>query len=445
MIKWGLCQRQVFGLDNCLFLSHTELRHQYNKSSKIRIMASNNTDEKPPAHECAKPLKVVWFSFFPVEWLPDAPDEVRRLPKMHPASWQRVLLDQFVLDPKLKLHVVVLRKQFERDLTFERRGVTFHLIKVPGGMRATSLFWLDTFVIWRVLKKIKPDVVHAWGTEQGAALVANRLDYPRVITIQGLISWYEKIVPFPWIVRVAGIIERMSLPHAPVVTTEARFTVNWLRERYSKVRVEQIEHAPDPVFHSVERVPQTETFRFLFVGALDYRKGGDILLKALDLLKQEIKFQLIVVGQLNAELSKHIQQVSQELWERIEFKHSLTHVQVADELSRATMSVCASRADVSPNSVKEAVVAGVPVIGTRVGGIPDYVHSGRNGVLCEPGNVEELAQAIRTACANPMFQVGQVEPQILAEMRHYLSPETMARRFRETYFSVVELFRKPSN
>lgn len=406
-------------------------------------MAANNNAEKPPAP--GGPLKLVWFSFFPVEWLPDAPDEVRRLPKLHPASWQRVLLDQFVLDPTLKLHVVVLRKQFERDLTFERRGVTFHLIKVPGGMRAPSLFWLDTFVIWRVLKKIKPDVVHAWGTEQGAALVANRLGYPRVITIQGLISWYEKVVPFPWIVRIAGIIERMSLPHAPVVTTEAKFTVNWLKERYSKVRVEQIEHAPDPVFHSVARKPQTGPFRFLFVGALDYRKGGDILLRALDLIKEEIKFQLIVVGRLDPELAEHIQPVSQQLWPGIEFKHNLTHVQVADELSRATMAICASRADVSPNAVKEAVVAGVPVIGTRVGGIPDYVHPGRNGVLCEPGSVEELAQAVRTACAHPMFRNGTVEPQILAEMRSYLSPETMARRFRETYFSAIETFRSKAS
>ena len=405
-------------------------------------MVPNNTDETTPAPECGRPLKVVWISFFPVEWLPDAPEEVRRLPKLHPASWQRVLLDQFVLDPTLKLHVIAIRKQFERDLTFERQGVTFHLIKVPGGMRATSLFWLDTFVIRRVLKKIKPDVVHAWGTEQGAALVANRLGYPRVITIQGLISWYEKVVSFPWIVRITGIFERMSLPHSPVVTTEAKFTVNWLKERYAKMRVEQIEHAPDPVFHTVVRQPHVGTFRFLFVGSLDYRKGGDILLLALDLLKVEIMFKLVVVGKLHNEIAEQIQHVSPELLARIEFKQNLTHVQVADELSRATMAICASRADVSPNAVKEAVVAGVPVIGTRVGGIPDYVHPGRNGVLCEPGDVEALAQAIRTACVNPMFRIGEVDSEMLAEMRSYLSPERMAHRFRETYFSVVGSFRK---
>jgi glycosyltransferase involved in cell wall biosynthesis len=401
------------------------------------MTASKPSGSNPSAQPANTPLRVAWFSFFPVEWLPDAPEEVRRIPKLHPASWQRVLFDQFATDPSLKLHVIVLRKQFERDLTFELRGVTFHLIKIPGGLRLPSLFWLDTFAIRRVLKQIKPDLVHAWGTEQGAAMVANRLGYPRVITIQGLISWYEKVVPMPGMVRVAGVLERISLPHAPVVTTEARFTLNWLREHYPKVRVEQIEHAPDPVFQSVERKPQTGKFRFLFVGALDYRKGGDVLLLALDRLKAEIQFELIVVGKLSPDLAARTQQVSPELWQRIEFKQNLTHLQIAAELSIATMAICASRADVSPNAVKEAVVAGAPVIGTRVGGIPDYVLPDRNGVLCEPDNVEALVQAIRTACGHPTFRLGTVESLALAEMRAYLSAETMARRFRETYFSVV--------
>jgi len=87
------------------------------------------------------PLTVAWFSYFPVEWLSGVPEPVTRLPRQHPASWQRVLLTEFEKNPALRLHVVVLRKQFERNLTFERNGVTFHLIKTPGGLRAPSLFW----------------------------------------------------------------------------------------------------------------------------------------------------------------------------------------------------------------------------------------------------------------------------------------------------------------
>ena len=44
-------------------------------------------------------------------------------------------------------------------------------------------------LIGRILKRVRPDVVHAWGTENGAALVAGRLGYPSVVTMQGLLTW----------------------------------------------------------------------------------------------------------------------------------------------------------------------------------------------------------------------------------------------------------------
>lgn len=382
----------------------------------------------------ARPLTVAWFSYFPVEWLSDIPAEVQRLPRTHPASWQRVLLTEFEKNPSLRLHVVVLRKQFERSLTFERKGVTFHLVKTPGGMRAPSLFWVDTFLIRRVLRPIKPDVVHAWGMEHGAALVANRLGYPRIATVQGLISWYATVSPPVWHDRVAGLLENYTLPRMPLVTTEARFSVQYLRQRFPGLRVEQVEHAPDPVFHQIVRRPQTKPFRFVFVGAFDHRKGGDVLLQSLDRLKSELDFELVVVGKPRGTFLQSLQSsVSPEFWNRIIFKAYLTHTEVAQELSTATIMLCASRADVSPNAVKEAAVAGVPVVATNVGGIPDYIFPGRNGVLCAPGSQDEFSTAIRTACHHPQFSRGKVDAATLTQVRAYLSTQLMAKRFLETY------------
>jgi glycosyltransferase involved in cell wall biosynthesis len=382
----------------------------------------------------SRPLTVAWFSFFPVERLPDLPEPLRDLTPLHPASWQRVLLAELENVPSLRLHVVVLRKQFRQNFTFERNGVVFHLIKVPGGVRAPSLFWVDTLLIGRVLKKVKPDVVHAWGTEQGAALVANRLGYPRVVTIQGLMSWYGEVVPLNWHERLAGVIERYTLPRVPLVTTESRFSVQWLRQKFPNLRVEQIEHAPDPVFHRVQRQPQTNPLRFIFVGAFDYRKGGDLLLSALDELKDEFPFELVAVGRPESPFLESLQaRVSPGLWQRVIFKEQLTYHQVAAELGAATMMICPTRADVSPNAVKEAVVAGVPVVGSAVGGIPDYVFPGENGLLFPAGRLGELINTLRTACRHPLFSRGKVEPASLEKTRAYLSPELMGRRFQEAY------------
>jgi glycosyltransferase involved in cell wall biosynthesis len=381
-----------------------------------------------------QPLTVAWFSYFPVEWLPGVPAEARNVPKQHPASWQRVLLEEFEQCPDLRLHIVVLRKQFARDLTFERNGVTFHLVHTPGGWRAPTLFWLDTILIRRVLRQVQPDVVHAWGTEQGAALVAQRLGLPNIVTVQGLMSWYATITPPTGYDHVTKFLEHQAFKRIPLATTEARFSVKYLRDRYPRLHVEQIEHAPDPVFHRLVRRPQTAPLRFIFVGAFDHRKGGDVLLRSLDTLKDELNFELIVVGKPKQPFFEQLKgSVSPALWQRIVFKENLTHVQVAEQLTTATMMLCPTRGDVSPNAVKEAAAAGLPVVATNVGGIPDYIFSDQNGVLCAPNSAEEFTAAIRAAARHPHFLRGEVDAATLVRVREYLSPKLMARRFLETY------------
>ncbi|OQB90037.1 MAG: GDP-mannose-dependent alpha-(1-6)-phosphatidylinositol monomannoside mannosyltransferase [Verrucomicrobia bacterium ADurb.Bin118] len=393
----------------------------------------------------AAPKTVAWFSFFPVEWLPDAPAEVQALPRLHPASWQRVLLEALARQqPDLRLHIVVLRKQFPRSFSFQRRQVTFHLVRTLGGFRAPSLFWLDTLLIRRVLRQVRPDLVHAWGTENGAALVAARLGYPYLVTVQGLMSWYRDIIPVGVHGHLAAWLERRSLPRAPLVTTESRFSVAYVRQHFPPAPVMQIEHASDWVFHQVQRTPQLNPRRFISVGRFDERKGVDLLLRALDRLVPDLAFELVMVGGPIEPLHTTLRQsLSAELWRRVTFKDKLPPSEVARELATATIMLCPTRADVSPNSVKESVVAGVPVVASAVGGIPDYVIPGENGILFDSGDLDGCVRSIREACAHPLFGQGQVNPDTLTRMRAYLSPETMGHRFLAAYQQVWRNQAKP--
>ncbi|MFM2293867.1 MAG: hypothetical protein RLZZ350_280 [Verrucomicrobiota bacterium] len=380
------------------------------------------------------PLTVAWISYFPVEWLPDAPDEIRSLPREHPTTWQRVLLGELALQPGLKLHIIVLRKHFVRNLMFERNGVTFHLLKTVGGLRAASFFWHDTFLIRRRLADIKPTVIHAWGAERGAALIASRLGYPYVATVQGLLTWYEQVAPLNRYHKFAAWLERRSYPRAPVVTTESSFAVNFLKQRWPQMNVRQVEHAPDWKFHQLTRTPQLSPRRFLYVGVCSQIKGSDVLVRALDQLRGELDFELTVVGSASETYLTELRgQVSAELWARIQFKQDLTPELVAEEMAQAALMIFPTRADTSPNAVKEAVVAGLPVVASAVGGIPDYVWPGRNGILFQPGKVADCARAVREACGHELFGHGVVAAEALAAARDYLSPRRMGDGFGTIY------------
>jgi len=87
----------------------------------------------------------------------------------------------------------------------------------------------------------------------------------------------------------------------------------------------------------------------------------------------------------------------------------------------------------------------VPVVASDVGGIPDYVFAGKNGLLFPPGKLQEFIQAIKAGCAHPWFGQGTVEPETLARTRAYLSPERMARNFLSAYEAALQqpnLFRR---
>jgi glycosyltransferase involved in cell wall biosynthesis len=382
----------------------------------------------------SRPLTVAWFSYFPIEGLPDLPPNLRDLPRLHPAPWQRVLLDELEPCPLVRLHVLVLRKQFPADCVFERNGVTFHCLRTWGGLRASTGYWHDTIRIGRALRRIRPDVIHAWGTENGAALVASRLPYRAVVTMQGLLGWLGSVVPQSRYERWAAWLEPWGLRRAEFITAESRFAVDYLRTHYPRGEVFQVEHAPRWIFHRVERSPQTEPVRLLSVGSFSFNKGGDIMIRALHQLRQELSFELVVVGRVEPGVREVFdREIAAEVRGRTRFLDFLAAEAVADELARATFLLFPTRGDNSPNAVKEAVVAGVPVIASDIGGIPDHVVPDQNGVLFPAGSLPGCVEAIRRACRHPLLREGKVPAAALARARTRLSPSEMGRRFLEVY------------
>jgi len=392
------------------------------------------------------PLTVAWISEFAVEWLPDLPEPLRALPRRHPATWQKVLLSEFEKNPALRVHVILMRRRIARSVSFERNGTVFHVLKAPAGLRVLSLFWLDTCLIRGVCKRIKPDLIHAWGSERGAAWVAGQIGYPYLATVQGLLSWYREIGPMTLFEHFAAFWERRSFPRVPVITTESSFAVQYLKQHYPRPQVCQAEHAPNWFFHQVQRRPAAGPVHFIFVGTPGYRKGIDLLFQALNQLTAEMPFKLTVISENPPPAPTTLcPTASPELWNRVEFKHHLRPDEMAGELQTPTMMLFPTRADVSPNAVKEALVAGLPVVASRVGGIPDYLIPGKNGFLFPSGDLAAFVRAIKEACAHPLFGKGLVDPDTLAKTRAYLSPARMAENFLAAYDAALVAANKPSS
>lgn len=351
-------------------------------------------------------------------------------------TWMRVLLNEWRDRRDIDLHILVLRKGADGAFQFRASGAEFHVVPTVGMTRAPSLFWMDTVLIRKVLRRISPDVIHAWGTERGAALVATRLGWPCIVTMQGLLNWYASAVPPTPYERLAALMETMALRRARLVTTESRFAVEHLRHRHTHLDVQQVEHSPHPAFFNLRRTPQTRKAELLFVGHMDFRKGGDVLLDSLGLLDAGLPWGLRHAGSADAGLQVRLDALKDT--GRCELLGSLKPEELTQALARATLLVMPTRADTSPNAVKEAVVAGVPVIATNVGGIPDYVVHGSNGLLIPEPAPRLLADAILEAAKDRIFCEGAVEPATHQRMREYLSPARMGESFLAAYRKALQ-------
>ncbi len=147
-----------------------------------------------------------------------------------------------------------------------------------------------------------------------------------------------------------------------------------------------------------------QSLRLLFVGTLSPVKGVDVLLEACALLRlQKQDFELSLLGN-GPELQVHRLRRRVEdlgLQEHVRFLGSQSRSRLATFLQQAHLLVVPSRSDPLPTVVLEAMLAGLPVVGSAVGGIPFLLAEGTCGVLVPPGAPVALAEAIADLAGSP--------------------------------------------
>lgn len=134
----------------------------------------------------------------------------------------------------------------------------------------------------------------------------------------------------------------------------------------------------------------------LYFGRLSREKGVNVLIDAfLSVAHLYPDWRLVIAGD-GPEKEALASQAACALSEGgIEFVGHLEGRGLRDVVSRASFAVLSSRwYENMPYSLLEALAEGTPVIGTRVGGIPEVIRDGVTGFLAEPGDVESLRDAI---------------------------------------------------
>ena len=144
-------------------------------------------------------------------------------------------------------------------------------------------------------------------------------------------------------------------------------------------------------------VTDRESPYLLFFGRLSAEKGVDTLLRAFDLAASSLPqhMRLVVVGDGPDAVECKNLAASLDCASRIEFAGYQSGNVLQEYVERASFAIASSQwRENMPYSIVEAFAAGTPVVGTRIGGIPELVAEGVTGFVCEPGDVSSMARAI---------------------------------------------------
>jgi glycogen(starch) synthase len=155
-----------------------------------------------------------------------------------------------------------------------------------------------------------------------------------------------------------------------------------------------IDPGPDP-FPQVRGRP-----RVVFIGRIVWPKGPDTLIRAFARLQTPgVRLLLVGDGPERARCERLARQLG--VAERIHVSGFIAHDRVPAVLASADLLVLPSVYEELGTVLVEALHAGLPVIASRVGGIPEVVGDGETGLLVPPGDPGALAHAIDTVLGDP--------------------------------------------
>lgn len=205
----------------------------------------------------------------------------------------------------------------------------------------------------------------------------------------------------------AALTRRLGDASFTVTCTEANRAA--LQAAHPQAVVRRMYHGIDAaLFHPAHRASPALVPRLLSVGRLREKKGLDTLVLACARLqRQGIAFTCDIVGygEQHAALEALIDQ--HRLGGHVRLLGKLNRPQVLQRYAQASVFVQPSRVaadgdrDGIPNVLLEALACGLPVVATRVSGIPEVIEPGRNGVLVPPDDPAALADAVAALLAHP--------------------------------------------
>lgn len=304
------------------------------------------------------------------------------------------------------VHVVAPNQAYRRAQphteVIEGEPMTLH--RLPS-VRWAPHDWLRFVWPWRskhyarkVIDQVQPDVVHIQShivIGRGLAYIANERGIPVIATNHVMAENILDHTTMPkfiddLVLKFAWADAKRTFDKTRAITTPTRRAADFLEKTVEVKGVIPVSCGIDRTQYTPVIAPRDKN-RIVFVGRLTAEKQVEVILKAMTKLDPALDTTFDIVG--GGDQRKQLEHLASQLGlaDRVTFHGRTSDEELRALLSRASLFVIASIAELQSIATMEAMASALPIVAADAVALPHLVHDGENGYLFEPGNVDELA------------------------------------------------------
>lgn len=375
--------------------------------------------------------KIAILSIFPVHFLGKFGG--RFYPQGHYATWLPQIAEAWQKQRDFEIHWLTGSALVDQTTTETELNQTFHVYPIAEKGRAASFYRRDRQEIQKILAELRPNLVHAWGTEDACGFAGVQSGHPCILSLQGIHSNLIRHGLHRPRIYWQACLEAYCLAKAGWVTVESE----WGRKKIRPLRygrpIEIVEYGVHQRFFEARWSPTGQPPTFLFVGTICPQKGIQDALAAFRDLRLA-GASLHVYGSGNARYLDSLKRISPP---NVQWMGRQPPENIVEGYENASGLILPTRADTSPNVVKEARVVGLPVITSPNGGQVAYVKDGEDGFLVRCGAVQQLIGRVE-ALKNDQAKVVRMGNLGRNRYRQLFRPERTGEKFLELYQKISE-------
>jgi len=329
-----------------------------------------------------------------------------------------------------------------------RRGIQLGQLKGNSTLLLGSLILLGTMKCLLSVIKHNIDLVHAYWVVPGGliGLIVGRLTRrPVVATAAG-----SDLTTAPEY-RLARLLTTLTLKHLdrvlPVSTPMKKIAMKLgLPGDRGTVIHGPVGIDTGDLKETAKQQPFTEKYgrTLVYVGNLTAPKRAETIIRAMQKVREMYAdCRLVLIGE--GSLLPSLEALADELGlkKHVNFLGALPHEEVLKMLQGADVFVHCSDHEGLGMAIMEAMGAGLPVVASRVGGVPDLVREGETGFMILPDDVEKYAEKIILLLKND-----QLRKKLGSNARHFaekhLNKQTILAQLETVYREILASTRKRS-